>query len=207
MFDSKRILDQVISSGFLGGMAGGAAGAAAINALSSKKAKKYAGTALKAGGVALIGGLAYKAWRHYKDEPDNSMTTPPSEFLPESPDESNELNLLLVRAMITAARADGRIDEDENKAIMTRISEMQLDDSERAYLFEQFSTPVDVQALAREAKSEAQAAEVYAASSMIVVPPSPTEQRYLAALGTALNLPEGLREQIHRTVNEGPIAA
>ena len=60
MFDAKRLLDQ---------LAGGLAGGALANALSGKKARKIAGSALQMGGLALIGGLAYKAWQNYQQVP------------------------------------------------------------------------------------------------------------------------------------------
>ncbi len=208
MFDSKRLLDQLVNSGFAGGLAGGAAGAAMMNALSSKKAKKYAGTALKAGGLAVIGGLAYKAWQHHKkDETATQDSAPPAAFVPETPEDSSILNMLLIRSMIAAARADGSIDNAEHQTIMSRIGELQLGDAEKAYLFEQFAAPVDVHALARDADTEAHAAEMYAASLMIVSPPSPQEQQYLDSLGNALQLPAGLKQEIHRAIETPQVAA
>jgi len=44
MFDAKKILDQLVSSGVAGG--------ALANVMSGKKAKKLAGSALKVGGLA-----------------------------------------------------------------------------------------------------------------------------------------------------------
>jgi len=208
MFDSKRLLDQLVNSGFAGGLAGGAAGAAVMNALSGKKAKKYAGTALKAGGLALIGGLAYKAWQHHKkDAAPAQDAPPPAAFVPETPEDSSVLNMLLIRSMIAAARADGSIDSTEHQAIMSRIGELQLDDAEKAYLFEQFAAPVDVYALAKDADTEAHAAEMYAASALIVSSPSPEEQQYLNTLAAALRLPTGLQEEIHRAIESQPAAA
>ena len=102
MFDSKRILDQLVGSGVAGGLAGGAAGALAVNALSGKKAKKYAGTALKVGGLAVIGGLAYKAWQHYKDDKTATGEAPPTAFVPAAQEDSSALNMLLIRSMIAA---------------------------------------------------------------------------------------------------------
>lgn len=66
MFDAKRLLDQLVGSGAAGGFAGGLAGGALVNALSGKKARKIAGSALQLGGMALVGGLAYKAWQNYQ---------------------------------------------------------------------------------------------------------------------------------------------
>lgn len=207
MFDTKRILDQLVSSGFAGSMAGGLAGGALANALSGKKAKKYAGTALKAGGLALIGGLAYKAWKSYKHNNPSNEAHPPAAFLPDEPADSNMLNLLLIRSMIAAARADGNIDSEEHQAIMSRIGELPLNDKEKAFLLEQFVSPLNVAALARDADTEAHAVEMYAASAMLLETPSPVEQRYLEQLGTALSLENGLRAEIHRVISDQQAAA
>lgn len=202
MFDTKRILDQLVNSGFAGGMAGGLAGGAIANAMSGKKAKKYAGTALKAGGLALIGGLAYKAWQSYKDNKPANEAPPPAAFVPDEPVDSSMLNLLLIRSMIAAARADGNIDSEEHHAIMSRIGELPLNDKEKAFLLEQFVAPLDVAALARDADTEAHAVEMYAASAMLLETPSPAEQQYLEQLGTALSLESGLRAEIHRAIDD-----
>jgi len=207
MFDSKRILDQLVGSGFAGGLAGGAAGAALVNALSGKKARKYAGTALKAGGVALVGGLAYKAWQHYQGGQQAGNEAAPAAFVPQAQGESDALGLLLVRAMIAAARADGNLDSTEHDAIMSRIGEMNLDDAEKAYLFEQFTAPVDVFSLAGEADTPEHAAEMYAASALILDQPSDSEQRYLDTFAAALRLDAGLRTEIHRAIDDQQQAA
>jgi len=207
MFDSKRILDQLVSSGFAGGMAGGAAGAALVSALSGKKAKKYAGTALKAGGLALIGGVAYKAWQGYRQQQADTQQAPPGAFVPSAEPDQDALSLLLLKAMIAAARADGNIDAQEHQAIMQRIGEMDLADADKAQLFEHFSAPPDVHQLALQAHSDEHAAEVYAASAMLLAAPSPAEQQYLDRLSAALRLDPALRQEIHRTLEAQSVAA
>jgi uncharacterized membrane protein YebE (DUF533 family) len=84
MIDAKRLLDQLVGSGVAGGLAGGIAGGALANVLSGKKGRKLAGSALKVGGLALVGGLAYKAWQNHQQgggrataQPTDSMALPP----------------------------------------------------------------------------------------------------------------------------------
>lgn len=66
MFDTRKLLDQLVGSGAAGGFAGGLAGGALANALMGKKGRKLAKSAVKVGGLALVGGLAYKAWQNHK---------------------------------------------------------------------------------------------------------------------------------------------
>jgi uncharacterized membrane protein YebE (DUF533 family) len=196
MFDAKRLLDQLVGSGVAGGLAGGLAGGALASALSGKKAKKLAGSALQVGGLALVGGLAYKAWQNYQQgagaAAGAATTTPPagSAFLPERNDTAGTtaLSLLLARAMIAAAKADGQIDTRESQAILNQINSLDMAAEDKAFLFEEYGRPLDVQALTAAVDSPEHAAEVYAASVLMVDPPSPPEQIYLDNPGARTRL-------------------
>ncbi|MCR9104423.1 MAG: tellurite resistance TerB family protein [Gammaproteobacteria bacterium] len=61
--DLNKIVSSLASSGVLGGVAGGALGGALV---SNKKARKTAGTLLKVGGIAALGGVAWKAYQNYQ---------------------------------------------------------------------------------------------------------------------------------------------
>jgi len=209
MFDAKRLLDQLVGSGAAGGFAGGLAGGALANALSGKKARKVAGSALQLGGMALVGGLAYKAWQNYQQgsvaAAGPGFTTPPagSAFLPASNDTAgvSALSLLLARAMIAAAKADGQIDAQETETILNQINSLDIPAEGKAFLFEEYGRPLDVQGLIEAVDSQEHAAEVYAASVMIVDPPSPPEQIYLDTLARELGMDAGLAGEIHATLH------
>jgi uncharacterized membrane protein YebE (DUF533 family) len=214
MFDPKKMLDHLVGSGVAGGLAGGLAGGALANALSGKKAKKLAGSALKVGGLALVGGLAYKAWRHHqqgKAAMHNANIALPSEsaFIPDSNDVHGNaaLSLLLARSMIAAAKADGQIDTAESQKILNQINGLDLPGEDKAFLFEEYARPLDIATLARDVDSPAHAAEVYAASLLMVDPPSPSEQIYLETLARELRLDVGLVGEIHAAVQTSRTAA
>ena len=208
MFDAKRLLDQLVGSGAAGGFAGGLAGGALASMLAGKKGKKLAGNALKLGGLALVGGLAYKAWQGYQQGAGTSgagpVEAPPTggAFLPEPGDTqaTGALSLLLARAMIAAAKADGQIDMQESQAILNQINSLDIAAEDKAFLFEEYGRPLDIQGLAAAVDSPEHAAEVYAASVLMLDPPSAPEKIYLDTLGRALNLEAGLVQQIHATV-------
>ena len=208
MFDAKRLLDQLVGSGAAGGFAGGLAGGALANALSGKKARKVAGSALQLGGMALVGGLAYKAWQNYQKGPgaatDTGLVTPPAgtAFLPASNDTAGTtaLSLLIARAMIAAAKADGQIDTRESQTILNQINSLDIPAEDKAFLFEEYGRPLDVPGLIAAVDSQEHAAEVYAASVMMVDPPSPPEQIYLDTLARELGLEAGLASEIHATL-------
>lgn len=208
MIDAKRLLDQLVGSGAAGGFAGGLAGGALANILAGKKGKKLAGSALKLGGLALVGGLAYKAWQNYQQGASASsgggIETPPAggAFLPEANDArgTSALSMLLARSMIAAAKADGHINTQESQAILNQINGLDLPAEDKAFLFEEYGRPLDIQALTGDVDSPEHAAEVYAASVLMVDPPSAPERIYLDTLARELGLAAGLVEQIHATV-------
>jgi uncharacterized membrane protein YebE (DUF533 family) len=212
MFDAKRLLDQLIGSGAAGGFAGGLAGGALANVLAGKKTKKLAGSALKAGGLALVGGLAYKAWQSYQQGTRQSAVAPQARgfepppadgaFLPRENDVSaaNELSMMLARAMIAAAKADGQIDTQESQTILNQINGLDLPAEDKAFLFEEYSRPLDIVGLTRDVDSPEHAAEVYAASVLMLDQPSASERIYLDTLGRSLGLDAGLLQEIHATV-------
>lgn len=214
MFDAKRLLDQLVGSGAAGGFAGGLAGGAVANALRGKKAKKLAGSALQLGGLALVGGLAYKAWQTYQQGSAATaaagVEAPPagSPFMPERSDAAgaSALSLLLARAMISAAKADGQIDSQESQAILNQINSLDLPADDKAFLFEEYGRPLDLRALSADVDSPEHAAEVYAASVLMLDPPSPPEKIYLDALAGELGLEPGLVGQIHATVKANRLA-
>jgi uncharacterized membrane protein YebE (DUF533 family) len=114
-------------------------------------------------------------------------SAPPAAPEPETDAEAEEA-LLLVRAMIAAARADGAIDADERRAIAERIDAAGLDAEQRDRILAEFSAPISISALARAVPDPVAAAQVYAASVIAVGQASPAERAYLIELARALRL-------------------
>lgn len=194
-----------IPSGLVGGVAAG--GLAAL-LLSNKKARKMGTKALKYGGMAAVGGLAYKAWRDHKAAqagetplPATTAPKPPSgsifDLAQPSPAAGGEdVRLVIVRAMISAAKADGHIDADERARIEGRIHALNLSQDEQAFLVDQLNAPSDPITIARLARNEEQSAEIYIASALAVDSDTADEKRYLDRLADALHLPSDLRSRL-----------
>ncbi|WP_084620214.1 tellurite resistance TerB family protein [Devosia chinhatensis] len=182
----------------------GAAGLAAGMLLSGGKPGKLLGNAVKVGAMAAVGGLAYKAWQNYQ-QGQSSSAPPPSEdaFIP-APESAGheELGKTLVRAMIAAAKADGRIDATEKDAIFDRLKTMPLSAEEKAWVFDELSSPLDINAVVARADTPEHAAEIYAASLVAISADTPAEQAYLEALAAKLKLDPALVAEIHRTAGE-----
>ncbi|QDZ11028.1 tellurite resistance TerB family protein [Devosia ginsengisoli] len=182
----------------------GAAGLAAGMLLSGGGLGKLAGNAVKIGAVAAVGGLAYNAWQNYQKNQQGAPAASQDAFIPPASDTSaqEELGKSLVRAMIAAAKADGRIDADEKEAIFSKLESMNLSSEEKAWVFDELSSPLDINAVAARASTPELATEIYAASLVAITADTASERAYLDALASKLNLAPALVAEIHKAAGE-----
>jgi uncharacterized membrane protein YebE (DUF533 family) len=212
MIDMNKLLGQLLGSGAGSGFAGGLAGGLASSMISGKAGRKLGGKALKLGGLAAVGALAYTAYQRYNEQ--NAGSAPPaspakltpapagSAFMPKEEDTAakEELGLILVRAMIAVARADGRLDAQESQAIFQKIQSLGMDPESQNLLVKEMGHPVDMDAIVNSADSPEIAAEIYAASLLAVEVDSAAERAYLGMLAARLGLPAQLVEELERQV-------
>lgn len=219
-------LDSIISglskSGLLSGFAGGLAGGALSGAMISKKGKKMGKSALKLGAMAAIGGVAYKAYQSYsqkKQPSENAITHNPtaaprtatltysantlsqqqfSQVVAEQHDPSGQM--LLLRAMITAANADGHIDEQERQRIYAQVDTMELSANDKAALFDELRNPLSLDSLIHAVPNSETAIEVYAASVMAIDQSQAGSEHYLNRLAASLMIPKELVAAVHNEV-------
>jgi uncharacterized membrane protein YebE (DUF533 family) len=185
----------------------GAAGLAAGMLLSGGGLGKLAGNAVKVGAVAAVGGLAYNAWQNYqKNQQGGAHASAPAQdaFIPAATDSrgQEELGKTLVRAMIAAAKADGRIDADEKEAIFGKLETMNLSSEEKAWVFDELSSPLDINAVVARADTPEHATEIYAASLVAITADTASERAYLDALASKLRLDPALIAEIHKAAGE-----
>lgn len=215
MVDMNKLLGSFLGSGAASGFAGGMAGGLASNMLTKKSGRKLGKKALKLGGVAAVGALAYTAYQRYSNTQsaspaqapgsaaaDIALAPPGSAFLPEVANQAaNEaLGLTLVRAMIAVARADGRLDAQESQVIFQKIESLGLDSESQSLLVQEMGHPVDVDAIVNSATSPEVAAEIYLASLLAVEIDSAAEKAYLAMLAARLGLPPQLVTELESQV-------
>ena len=158
-----------------------AAGAAAL-LLGTSGGRKLTGTALTLGGLAAVGGIAYKAYNEWQSSQGAAGThigTPIGEL---GPSDSEQRSQLLLKAMISAARADGHMDDAEKQRIRSRVDQLGLDAETVSFIEQQISEPLDAGQLAAAVSSQEEAAEVYLVSVMVLEVDSEDERRYLDRL-------------------------
>lgn len=214
MFDPERLLGQMLG-GSLGGMFGGKRG----------RGKRSAFSTGSIGGKAALGvgllGVAMAAWEHYQQKPAapaagagsgshtgspppappvSAMPPPPPGALPATRpmpvlDERQQSVVLLIRAMIAAANADGHIDASERETILGRAREGGLDDATLAFLDAELAKPQTLQQVVANAKPEL-AAELYAASAIAITVDTDAEKQWLDMLAYGLRLDAQVRADI-----------
>lgn len=108
------------------------------------------------------------------------------------------VGLLLLRAMIAAARADGELDRAERLAIATQLDAAGLAAAERDRVLADFERPAAIEELAREARDPMLAAQLYAAAVAAAGEVSAPERAWLDRFGTALRLDVRARAAIEK---------
>jgi uncharacterized membrane protein YebE (DUF533 family) len=187
----------------------GAAGAALTGLsaviLGTGTGRSLAGSAVKLGGLALVGGLAYKALQNLQQgRPALSGARPGREALLAAPEGSgfepdavtHERATLLIRAMIAAAAADGRIDEKERQTIIAGLKQAGLEANAEQFLTRELNNPATPDELAAAVTSPTEAVQVYTAARIAVDPDTEEEHEFLVALAARLGIDEDLAAQI-----------
>lgn len=178
---------------------GAAVGGVLALLLGTRLGRRITGKALKYGSLAALGTVAYKAYQNYQQSGD--AVASPGQSVGELDGEAAEKrSMTLLKAMIGAAKADGHIDADEQKAIQSQLKQMDLDEQSTYLIHAELDKGLDVAAIAEEVDSPAAAAEVYLASRMILDVNDMRERAYLDELASKLNLPQDLVDQLEAGV-------
>lgn len=235
MFDAKRLLEQFMggqgggqsggqgvgptgsqggAGGFLSGAGGGVlAGGLAALLMGSKTGRKIGGEALKLGGMAAVGALAYKAYNDWQagkqaapvpqaPQAPVPMLPAPSgtPFNPSTEAGQQALARHLLRAMIAAAKADGHVDAQEQARIFAEMDKLPLGADDKVFVMDELRAKLDVDAVAGAAATPEEAAEIYTASLLAIDVDNAAERGYLAMLAARLKLDDALVAHLHGSV-------
>ena len=186
--------------------AGAALGGLGALILGTGAGRALAGSAVRLGGLALIGGLAYKAYQNYQQglPPLTGSKAPTQQGLVAAPQGSgfeaaavtHEQAVLYIRAMIAAAAADGRIDAKEQQKILGGLQQAGLNDAAQQFLTAEINNPATVEALAAAVSTPQDAVQVYTAARVALDVDSDEEHEFLAQLAEALGIDDKLAAQV-----------
>jgi uncharacterized membrane protein YebE (DUF533 family) len=200
--DMMAQLKDLVAKHQLGaGLAAAGAGAAVLG---TRAGRSLAGGAVKIGALALIGGLAYKAYENYSQG--RPMISPGPAAVVDKPAPAgtgfepaaitNDSALLYIRAMIAAAAADGRIDEKEQAKIMGGLKQAGVEQGAHEFLVRELQNPATIDELAAACKSPEEAVQVFTAARISIDLDNQEENDFLVALATKLGIDGKLAEHI-----------
>lgn len=218
----NNILNQVLNAGQkmaqgkgagqLGDMLGGmgankdallkiGGGVAAGSLLSMLLGKKSGNKMMKAGSLAAVGAIAYKAYQTWQQsqgqtqgQPFPALEAPPHERGGQAGEDASRV---ILRTMIAAAAADGSIDAGEQQILLGEIG--QEDPELQQWLTRQIQQPASPEELARDIGNDlALASEAYLAARIICGDLERKEIVFLSRFSDALKLDEALVDKLER---------
>lgn len=187
--------DQSSNFDFLNSFGGGAATAGLLSLLlGTKGGRGISKNVVKLGSMAAIGTLAYKAYQSWQEQnsgsqPSNAAGLQPTHERPV--DRQEQDSAIILQTMIAAACADGRIDEQEQQAILNELDHS--DQEVKVWLEEQLHNPqTPAQIASKIGNDQALAAESYLAARVVCGDLERKEIVFLHQLSNALGLDEQL---------------
>ncbi|MFJ7314563.1 tellurite resistance TerB family protein [Pseudomonas sp. NPDC098747] len=184
--------------GLLGGLLGGGGGLG--GALGGGTQRRSGGTNYAA--LASLGMMAYQAYQAWQRNQASTapQQTPQTANLLAGP-EIEEHSHAVLRALIAAAKADGRIDDSEKHLISSEIGKHTDDPQMQQWLDAEVAKPLDPNEVAQSANDDpAVAAEMYLASVMLVDDQQDAERNYLDELAAALGIDPELQVHLEQQV-------
>ncbi|HHF3018808.1 TPA: tellurite resistance TerB family protein [Vibrio diabolicus] len=173
-----------------GAVGGGLIGMLMGSKKSKKMTKKIGSGALKVGGAAALGALAYKVYNDWQAKQSGQGVHETFD-----PDDSKH-SVLILKAMIGAAKADGHVDEEEMSRIEQALADMGADEHVRQLVQQELNKPLDPAEIANQATSPQQASEIYLASLIVADEQNFMEKAYLQELAKQLQLSPEVTQQL-----------
>ncbi|MNX74701.1 Inner membrane protein YebE [compost metagenome] len=174
--------------GLLGGLLGGGSPMGGAPQSRSAGGTNYAALA----SLGMMAFQAYQAWQ--RSQASAPQEAPRTVDLLAGP-EAEEHSHAILRALIAAAKADGRIDDAEKQMISTEIGRHTDDPQLQQWLDDEVAKPLDANEVAQSATDPGMASEMYLASVMLVDDQQDAERNYLDELAAALQIDPQL--QVH----------
>lgn len=185
------------TGGGLGDLLGGLLGGGRAAGTGSTSGRSGSGA-----GMAILATIAMAALKNWSDGRRAQASITPESVGFSAPDleamTAPATEELVLRAMVSAAKADGEISEDEIQRIVGRVGADGLTEEERQFLVAELRRPLDLRALVAEVPNEMVAAEVYAASLLAIELDTPAEAAYMRQLAQALRLDGATLTRLHQ---------
>jgi len=187
------------------------AGGIAALLLGTSTGRSVTAGAVKLGGLAGLGGIAYKAFSHWQQSKPLLEGVPGLEQITaqapsgsgfHTDDHSHDTAQLIVRAMVATATADGTIDSGQRATLLAQLQRAGLGSDETAFLDEAIARPASPAEIARAVAGNSElGAQVVAAATLVANSANAKEQEFLSRLSTELGTSGDLLSHIRAAVS------
>jgi len=180
-----------VASGGLGELAGAILG--------GKKGTKRG--SIGGGALTMLASLAFSALSKSTAKPPD---IPLGLVEPETAEQRQQLESdaeLVVRAMINAAKADGRIDDAEVENIVSKLEQDGLTQEEKEFFITETRKPMDLDSIITSAENRPDlAAQIYTASLLAIEVDTSAEKAYMQKLANGLNIHPQVVAHLEKTI-------
>ncbi|MGE8063678.1 tellurite resistance TerB family protein [Pseudomonas sp. NPDC089569] len=207
--------------GLLGGGGGSSAGSGAMGGLGGLLGGLLGGGSSMGGmpqgrsgganyaALASLGMMAFQAYQAWQSSQAAQQQSAPRQAVRTvdmlAGPEVEEHSHAILRALIAAAKADGRIDDAEKQMISAEIGRHTDDPQLQQWLDDEVAKPLDPAEVAQSATDSGMAAEMYLASLMVVGDQQGDERNYLDELAAALNIDPDLQVHLEQQARGGAV--
>ncbi len=112
--------------------------------------------------------------------------------------QEQELAIRLIRVMVAAAHADGRLDEQEEQRILEKLQEQGLSREERLFLLQELHAPKGIAELTAGLNGPMIAQTIYSLAVSTIVVDTVEERQWLDQLAAALSLSPAMQQFIEQ---------
>ena len=182
-------------------LGGGGASAGGGGGLGSLLGSALGGGSSAGGAGGALGGLLMNALQQFGQKQVGGQAAqqipqpaPEHQFTQQQRQQANNEAAVLIKSMISAAKADGQVDENEQQKILQQLGDISQD--EMNFVRQELAAPVDVGGLARSVPSGLEA-QAYFMSLMTIKLDTQQEARYMQQFAQGLGLPVAACREIH----------
>ena len=184
--------------GGVGGLLGAGALGALLGTMLSKDVVKNAALV----GAGAVAWNFYQKWSQKGQVPAASPSSSAAAPAPSSSVQADPTAMLLLEAMVFAARADGHIDASERERIEQAVRHMFPGQDVDSLLNSLMGASLNPASLAARVQSAEQGEDVYRLSCLIVDIDHFMERGYLDGLAQALRIPAVRKEELEREADQ-----
>ena len=115
--------------------------------------------------------------------------------------EKSDLAVLLIRAMIASANADGYIDQDERAQIAGKLNSLDLSAEESSFITNELLSPATLEDILPLVKDRETAEQVFTVSLMAIEVDTEEEEEYLNKLAKGLGLEQTWVDELRQRLD------